>query len=83
MILFLPMRLLSKSQTLIKQNQSNCLITLFSSSQNPSICLRYLQLNNSNTTYNANIAYNLFFYYINTSVLSGFLPLRKSIYFHM
>ena len=23
------------------------------------------------------------FYYINTSVLSGFLPLRKSIYFHM
>ena len=56
MILFLPITLFSKSQTLIKQNQSNCLIDLFSSSQNRSICLRYLQLNNTNTTYNANIA---------------------------
>ena len=26
---------------------------------------------------------NMNYYYINTSVLLGFLPLRKSIYFHM
>ena len=31
----------------------------------------------------APLTYIINFYYINTSVLSGFLPLRKSIYFHM